>query len=316
MIRILVVALLFFGQHVEQRWSKSMAFRVTTWTNGAGTGVGTTAANWSNGLPYSTTGDEVMAIFDGNVSNASMSSGLTWYTGTELTSWIRVLRSYTVGIGSTGTYWIVGGLSGIGTARVMNKSVIIRGGGDYYINQIAGNFSNIIVDKPLDGTSVYNSGVWVYVMVLRGKLQTVNQTSITTLLGTFGSQAQIVRGLDAGTNPSHIVCNGGTFSFANNFGGVAMLGGGQFTMTGKILTAATIINLGGELIYRPTTDPSAETPTLFYVNGVSDQSQTGFDYDTTSMIVGPNATFFGPAALGSAFYIPLNAAWDLREEWP
>lgn len=264
-------------------------------------GDGQNPASWGGTVPG--TGDT--AAFKGT-SQVSMAAGMA-FSGDPL---FVVYPQYKGNIGTPSE-----GVS----VNTTSSPWIHRGSGTFY--QGASPVENVILDSHLFGHNTYElltDGIFNTLWIKSGRAHIHGAALPSTGVVLFGERSRCVIDEEpvASVQPPDVIVAGGLLENKRNYVGLAptiLVSGGILDQTGILVDNMRIKITGGELRYRPTDDPVAETtgPRIVVLGGILDLSEMQFPFNGT-VIVGPRGKVVG----NNVDTIGSIVDFDLRQDYP
>lgn len=320
-ITILILAVLLSGQ---VRWNKLekrgavVAEVETVWTNGSGDRDWDNAANWSGAVPVNGA-TTYIAIFDGDVSNVSPNTGLA--QSLDTINQLTFLESYTAGIGSLGSpLEIEIDSTGAPSGGDLSRNCTVLGGGNYYFKFTAAGFTDVVVDKPRDGTKVFLTGASSIrnLYAKNGEVDVGTLCNLSVALMVFGNSRVTVAVPTAAASPGIVYIESGELInnrvSSNNVDSQIIVAGGYLSWRASITNNCNIMVNGGLFEWQPTSAPGT-VPDLFAMKGIVDLSKSSFKIDFTSFVVGPLCEFITSPSVGTVWSGAATVV-DLREVLP
>ncbi len=319
-----------------QRWQRvndkaevvPMADLITIWTNGDADGDWSAAGNWTAGVPDNSRdagANEYFAVFDGNVNNDPVTTGLdnNAVTISGLLTRANYGTDATDMLGSPSNPLIINIASAGPSADNWTDNAVFRGRGNYFFESgQLGEYMPIVVDTPLGPDTVTLSGTIRDVLGKSGRVNIIiapTGTGVLTSIRCLGPQSHI-------TVTAAVVGSGGPIQIDSgrlilNFaqaGPIEIHANGGLLEINKVLNDATgvpKINIdGGTVIYRPDTAP-AQTVALYAIAGILDLRELRFDQTWGPVVVGPDMIIEGTQILNENLGLT-SLAIDLRKDEP
>lgn len=272
------------------------------------TGIWSDAASWDSAqIPGAGGVGTDSAIFNGqsNVSVIGETPG-----GNSLARLVT-RREYLGDIAAPGNPLVLE----IATSATSGEKLTLRGRGNVYYTQVAGDGIDVVVDTgSLDNLVQFDGGSFRYVFVKSGKVDFASTVSEITSLQVLNNLCKVtVLGSTAIVNDMLILA-GTVVNNHDNWSKINMRGG-HLIQKGLLKDTVDVLQLGGWIEYATTKDISTHNPDLFIYGGTFDARKLNANLTANDFIQGPNATILGNV-LGQGGPSGLGIVIDLSETYP